>query len=163
MGLVGATYRLKCDRDWTVHNLRHHAECDHREYLSLPIHQDLYSSSPCTLGDLGHRLERITTGRMKQFALATILQVAQGLQIGPSIVEVSSSFNSLYPFPNFNRNVSVPGWETSLLNGTDAGVVEDLEYLANASFISYNPDFYQVCVIIYPSVRYLLILASSWV
>lgn len=86
---------------------------------------------------------------MTYLALIAILQVTHGIQVGPSIVEVSPDFNSLFPFQNFNRNVSVPSWETSLLNGTNARVLEDLDYLANTSFIVYSPDFYEVCVIIH--------------
>lgn len=90
--------------------------------------------------------KRRTISVMAQMALIVAsIKATQGIEIGPSIVEVSSSFNSLFPFHNFNRNVSVPSWETSLLNGTNAGVLEDLDYLANTSFIAYEPDFYKVC------------------
>ncbi|KPI37663.1 Gluconolactonase [Cyphellophora attinorum] len=81
---------------------------------------------------------------MAQLALLIAGAASQGLKIGPSIVEVSPDFNSVFPFNNFNRNVSVASWQTNLLNGTSAEVNEDLEFLANATFITYDESFYEL-------------------
>ena len=71
--------------------------------------------------------------------------LCEGLIVGPSIVEIAQGFNDVFPHENFNRNVSVPMWDTSLLGGKDKYMVqEDLDAIANASFIAYDPEFYKV-------------------
>lgn len=78
------------------------------------------------------------------FLFPTIV-FSTGLIVGPSVVEVTQQFNDVFPYENFNRNVTVPMWETSLLSGKNKSMVQkDLEAIANASFVVYDSDFYNV-------------------
>lgn len=70
--------------------------------------------------------------------------LSQPFVVGPSVVEISKYWNNVLPYKNFNRNVSVPMWDTSLLQGNASAFQAQLEVLANASFIAYQPSFYQV-------------------
>ncbi|KAE8312256.1 hypothetical protein BDV41DRAFT_577879 [Aspergillus transmontanensis] len=70
---------------------------------------------------------------------------SSGLIVGHSVVEVTQSFNDVFPYENFNRNVTVPMWDTSLLNGKNKSAAQKgLETIANASFIVYDSDFYNL-------------------
>ncbi|KAL3480562.1 hypothetical protein BJX99DRAFT_266465 [Aspergillus californicus] len=82
------------------------------------------------------------------------LAICQGLILGPSIVQVTKEFNDVFPYTNFNRNVTVPTWDTHLLPpNANAEVNEDLETIANASFVVYDESFYQLLGISGPSVE----------
>ncbi|KAL4949478.1 hypothetical protein BDW69DRAFT_198069 [Aspergillus filifer] len=65
---------------------------------------------------------------------------------GPSAVKISKEWNDVFPYSNFNRNVTVPAWETELLPdiGDHSQVKEDLDMIANASFIVYDDAFYEL-------------------
>jgi hypothetical protein len=85
------------------------------------------------------------------FSLLPALALGKDLIVGPSVVEVTKGFNDVFPYENFNRNVSVPMWQTQLLKGNVNGndkseIKEDLTTIANASFIVYDPAFYKVRV-----------------
>jgi gluconolactonase len=45
---------------------------------------------------------------------------------------------------NFNRNVTVPWWETQILNADNHAVEETLRMLGDASFIVLNAEMYKV-------------------
>ncbi|KAL4894300.1 hypothetical protein BDV59DRAFT_207308 [Aspergillus ambiguus] len=69
----------------------------------------------------------------------------KGLIGGPSVVEVTKEFNDVFPCENFNRNVTVPMWDTNLLSGKNKPAVQkDLDIIANASFIVYDSEFYKL-------------------
>ncbi|KAL4881366.1 hypothetical protein BJY04DRAFT_218188 [Aspergillus karnatakaensis] len=72
--------------------------------------------------------------------------LSQGLTAGPSVVHISKEWNDVFPYKNFNRNVTVPVWETSLLPSAppSSEISEDLEIIANASFIAYDDSFYKL-------------------
>lgn len=70
--------------------------------------------------------------------------LSQPFIVGPSVVEITKDWNNVLPFENFNRNVSVPMWDTSLLQGNVSAWNAQLDVIANASFIAYQPSFYQV-------------------
>lgn len=79
------------------------------------------------------------------FSLFPTIVFSSGLIVGHSVVEVTQSFNDVFPYENFNRNVTVPMWDTSLLNGKNMSAAQkDLETIANASFIVYDSAFYNV-------------------
>ena len=70
---------------------------------------------------------------------------AQGVNFGPNIAEISPEWNNVFPVDNFNRNVSVPFWEPTLMNDTSTTAIEQrLEAFSNVSFIVYDKDMYKV-------------------
>ncbi|CAG8003253.1 unnamed protein product [Penicillium salamii] len=78
-------------------------------------------------------------------SLFPTIALCKGLIVGPSVVEITQGYNNVFPYENFNRNVTVPTWDTSLLNGGDKSVIqEDLDAIANATFIVYDSEFYKV-------------------
>lgn len=84
----------------------------------------------CTLGAL--------------FFLPTIA-VCKGLIVGPSVVEVTKEYNDVFPYENFNRNITVPMWDTELLSEkNEVEFQESLDTIANASFLVYDAEFYKV-------------------
>ncbi|KAH8901229.1 calcium-dependent phosphotriesterase [Thozetella sp. PMI_491] len=73
------------------------------------------------------------------------LGATPGLLVGPSIVEVSPRLRNIFPAINFNRNVTVPWWETEVLDGQpshDASLLSSL--LRNASIIVLDEDMYEL-------------------
>ena len=57
---------------------------------------------------------------MKMLNLILLLAITQPCLsdpfiAGPSVVEISKKWNDVFPFPNFNRSVSVPMWKANLL------------------------------------------------
>ncbi|KAJ6077056.1 hypothetical protein N7499_009037 [Penicillium canescens] len=79
------------------------------------------------------------------FTLLPTITLAQGLIGGPSVVEITKNFNDVFPYENFNRNVTVPMWDTDLLKGNDKSRIrEDLATIGNASFLIYDPAFYKL-------------------
>lgn len=75
------------------------------------------------------------------------IAVCGGLIVGPSVVEITKEYNDVFPYANFNRNVTVPMWDTDLLSGkNEVEVQESLDTIANASFLVYDSEFYKVCI-----------------
>lgn len=73
------------------------------------------------------------------------LAFASGLLVGPNVVRITKRWNDVFPYRSFNRNVTVPFWETDLLpEPAYSDLEEDLEKVANASFVVYDDAFYQV-------------------
>ena len=67
--------------------------------------------------------------------LQHVLALAADLLVGPSIVKIPQSWNDVFPASNFNRNVSVPLWQMTLISGARSATPEDLQDIANASFV----------------------------
>ncbi|KAK8104688.1 uncharacterized protein PG998_011721 [Apiospora kogelbergensis] len=67
-----------------------------------------------------------------------------GVLIGPSGVEVLPSFRNKFPAADFNRPVTEPYWQTEIIGKADDSVKKTLDAMANASFIAFEPEFYQV-------------------
>jgi hypothetical protein len=73
------------------------------------------------------------------------LALGRGLLVGPDVVKVTKEWNDVFPYKNFNRNVTVAFWETGLLpDPAYSELKEDLETIANAPFIVYDDAFYKV-------------------
>ncbi|KFY80525.1 hypothetical protein V499_00629 [Pseudogymnoascus sp. VKM F-103] len=81
--------------------------------------------------------------------LISIIPIAlaqNSVLFGPDVAYVSPEWNSVFPAANFNRNISVPFWETSTLVSDSAAdaVEQTLEKFLNVSFIVYDESFYQL-------------------
>ncbi|KAL2784100.1 hypothetical protein BJX66DRAFT_330197 [Aspergillus keveii] len=73
------------------------------------------------------------------------LVLGRGLLVGPDVVKISKEWNDVFPYRNFNRNVTVPFWETGLLpDPAYSELEEDLETIGNASFVVYDDAFYKL-------------------
>lgn len=67
------------------------------------------------------------------------------LNIGGSIVEVPQRWNNVFPAGDFNRLVTEPIWNITVPGGANSpGLQRDLDALRNASFVTYNDDFYDL-------------------
>ncbi|KAJ5687510.1 hypothetical protein N7536_010129 [Penicillium majusculum] len=85
----------------------------------------------------------ITAGAV--LSLFPTISLCKDLIVGPSVVEITKKFNDVFPYDNFNRNVTVPMWGTNLLNGKDKSASQEvLDTIANASFIVYDSEFYEL-------------------
>ena len=85
----------------------------------------------------------ITTGAV--LSLFPTIALCKDLIVGPSVVEITKKFNDVFPYDNFNRNVTVPMWDTGLLNGRNKSASQEvLDTIANASFIVHDSEFYDV-------------------
>jgi hypothetical protein len=83
--------------------------------------------------------------RASSLLLFPALVLGRGLLVGPDVVKISKEWNDVFPYRNFNRNVTVPFWETGLLpNPAYSELEEDLETIGNASFVVYDDAFYKV-------------------
>ncbi|KAL2802938.1 hypothetical protein BJX63DRAFT_440493 [Aspergillus granulosus] len=72
------------------------------------------------------------------------LALCRGILVGPSVVKITKEWNDVFPYRNFNRNVTVPFWETGLLpDPVYSELEEDLETIANASCVVYDDAFYK--------------------
>lgn len=89
------------------------------------------------------------------FAISKSPQPIPSLLVGPSIVDVPARIRNVFAAQNFNRNVTVPWWETQILNGDNHIVEETLRILSDAaSFIVFNAEMYQVGLCRATEVRY---------
>ncbi|KAG9196874.1 hypothetical protein G6514_003203 [Epicoccum nigrum] len=62
-----------------------------------------------------------------------------------AVLRVPTEFRNVFPAENFNRNVTVPWWSTSVLStGESVDAVAGLNTLAGASFLVLNDEFYTV-------------------
>jgi hypothetical protein len=50
-----------------------------------------------------------------------------GILFGPDVAFVSPTWNNVFPASDFNRNVSVPLWSTSVLSGESTALASELE------------------------------------
>ncbi|KAL4915058.1 hypothetical protein BDW62DRAFT_219705 [Aspergillus aurantiobrunneus] len=74
--------------------------------------------------------------RLVSLLLFPTLAFGRGLLVGPNVVRITKPWNDVFPYRNFNRNVTVPFWETDLLpEPAYLELEEDLEKIANASFV----------------------------
>lgn len=104
----------------------------------------------------------ITAGAV--LSLFPTISLCKDLIVGPSVVEITKKFNDVFPYDNFNRNVTVPMWGTNLLNGKDKSASQEvLDTIANASFIVYDSEFYEVHIylITAPRQKFLANRSSS--
>lgn len=75
----------------------------------------------------------------------TLAAPHSSLNVGPSIIEVPQRWNDVFPAADFNRLISEPIWNITLsAHNSRAGLQSDLDTLRNASFVAYNPGFYDL-------------------
>ncbi|KAJ9649899.1 hypothetical protein H2198_010774 [Neophaeococcomyces mojaviensis] len=77
--------------------------------------------------------------------LSQAVAAAQGINFGPSIAEITPEWNNVFPVDNFNREVTTPFWEPTLMNDTTTTEIsQQLNAVSNASFIVYDKEMYRL-------------------
>lgn len=77
-------------------------------------------------------------------SLGSLIAV-QSVRFGSNIAEISQQWNDVFPANNFNRNVSTPFWETTILDDTTTNETrETLRRIEEMSFIVYDNRMYDL-------------------